>query len=209
MIDPLTLVLAAASQVASPWMLLLVLPLLRHLPWHALLAGADPDARDRRRRPDRSKPTQRVEPRLTALSGCGITPRAVLNGEERAMAARLDALLSEAEGRYRLLAQVSMDEFLEVTGGDQRARFGLRGRFAQKRVDFLIVDRGTMPVVAIEYQGSGHHRGDSAQRDATKAEILSRAGIPLQAVPYRANWPREVEALRAILGLEGPAEPTV
>jgi hypothetical protein len=190
----------------SPLGLVFLLPLVKLVPMRrlrrALQASSAAGARlDRPARP--SRVAAREEPPITAAAGCRIESVPVLNGEERRIAARIDALLREADGRFRLLAQVSMDEFLSVRGGrDDKARFALRGRFSQKRVDFLIVDDAFAPVLAIEYQGSGHRAGNWERRDATKHEILRITGLPLCLVEHRQAWD-DIEAdLRGLLGIE-------
>lgn len=144
----------------------------------------------------------RREPTPSYADGCVISVRPVLNGEERALAARLDELLALAPGRYRLLAQVSLDEIFTVTGGrDRKARFGVRGTFSQKRVDFLVVDPAARPVLGIEYQGSGHHKGNAAERDAAKARTFARAGLPLHCIDHGYHWRTEARTLQGLLGI--------
>jgi hypothetical protein len=46
-----------------------------------------------------------------------------------------------------------------------------------KRADFLVVDNRGWPLLAIEYQGRGHYRGNASKRDAVKRTVLARAGI--------------------------------
>jgi hypothetical protein len=46
-----------------------------------------------------------------------------------------------------------------------------------KRIHIRIVDRAGRPVVAVEYQGSGHYQGTAAIRDAVKKEALLKAGV--------------------------------
>jgi hypothetical protein len=189
--------------VLSPFGLIFLLPLVKLVPLRrlrkALLAAGAPS----REAPRPRSAASREEPPISAGAGCRVETVPVLNGEERRIAARIDALLREADGRFRLLAQVSMDEFLSVRGGrDDKARFALRGRFSQKRVDFLIVDDAFAPVLAIEYQGSGHRAGNWKKRDATKHEILRIAGLPLRLIEHRQAWDEVEDDLRGLLGIE-------
>jgi len=169
-----------------PFLLLaLGLALLRHVPWARLRGRSGGTA-----------------PSAPGADGCNIAVVPVLNGEETRLARRLDALLAGAGGRLRLLAQVSLDEIFEVSGGrDRKARYGLRGTFSQKRVDFLLVDAAMRPVLGIEYHGSGHHRGNAARRDTVKARTFDRAGLTLRTIRAGYDWPREAEALRTLLDL--------
>ena len=72
---------------------------------------------------------------------------------------------------WQVMAQVSLGEIL--SSKDEDAYLCINS----KRVDLLIVDEESRPLHAIEYQGSGHHQGTAAARDAVKKEALRRAGI--------------------------------
>ncbi len=72
---------------------------------------------------------------------------------------------------WRVFAQVSLGEVLTCPDRD-----GFNAINA-KRVDLLIADASFTPLAAIEYQGSGHHLGKAAARDAVKKEALRKAGI--------------------------------
>ncbi|WP_052715905.1 DUF2726 domain-containing protein [Devosia chinhatensis] len=72
---------------------------------------------------------------------------------------------------YRLMAQPSLGEVL-ATEDDGAFRC-----INAKRVDMLVIDAFSMPVLAIEHQGKGHYQGDAPARDAVKREALRRAGV--------------------------------
>ena len=48
---------------------------------------------------------------------------------------------------------------------------------------------------AIEYQGTGHHQGSAAARDAVKKEALRKAGIGYHEVVAGHTTPGELRAL--------------
>ena len=48
---------------------------------------------------------------------------------------------------------------------------------------------------ALEYQGSGHHQGSAAARDAVKKEALRKAGIGYHEVVAGHTTPKELRAL--------------
>jgi hypothetical protein len=73
--------------------------------------------------------------------------------------------------KWRVMAQVSLGEVL--ASPDPRAYAAVNS----KRVDILLIASTGEPVVAIEYQGSGHYLGTAAARDAVKKEALRRAGV--------------------------------
>lgn len=72
---------------------------------------------------------------------------------------------------YRVFAQTALGEVIRST--DRNAHSAINS----KRVDVLVIDRAGYPVLAVEYQGRGHFRGDAAARDAVKKEALRKAGV--------------------------------
>lgn len=103
---------------------------------------------------------------------------------------------------FRLMAQPSMGEFLQSP--DKNAYLSVNS----KRVDMLVIDTFGMPVVAIEHQGSGHHQGDAAARDAVKREALRRAGVEFLEI-YDYHQPDDIRRLLAdsIARNKPPASP--
>ena len=53
-----------------------------------------------------------------------------------------------------------------------------------KRVDYLIVNQRFNPIIAIEYHGQGHYRGNYKARDEVKRITLEKAGIIYLAIRY-------------------------
>ena len=51
-----------------------------------------------------------------------------------------------------------------------------------KRVNFALMDPDCRVRHALEYQGTGHHQGSVAARDAVKKEALRKAGISYHEV---------------------------
>ncbi len=72
---------------------------------------------------------------------------------------------------YRVFAQTCLGEIPKSP--DQDAYRSINS----KRADILVVDPCGWPVLAIEYQGSGHYQGTAAARDAVKKEALRKAGV--------------------------------
>lgn len=108
---------------------------------------------------------------LRIVAQARFTARPVLNQSEARVFAALEAECARQAYGWRVLAQVNLGEIL--ASPDPAAFRAINS----KRVDMLIVDRAGMPVQAVEYQGSGHHLGPAAVRDAVKKEALRRAGI--------------------------------
>ena len=69
------------------------------------------------------------------------------------------------------------------------------GCINSKRVDLLLVDPDCRARHAIEYQGTGHHQGSAAARDAVKKEALRKAGIGYHEVVAGHTTPKELRLL--------------
>lgn len=108
---------------------------------------------------------------LACVMGADFTARALLNRPEANLFKALDAAVIARNSGWQVMAQVSLGEFL--TSRDTAA-FGC---INAKRVDFALMDPEARVVHTIEYQGSGHHQGTAAARDAVKKEALRKAGI--------------------------------
>ena len=123
--------------------------------------------------------------------------RPLLNQPERRLLAVIDQALTEYSPGWRAMAQVCLGEIL--ASQDQDAFLAINS----KRVDLLIVDANCQPLHAIEFQGTGHHQGTAAARDAVKKEALRRAGIGYVEV-VSGDTPAEVRAMvRKLVGRNG------
>ena len=118
----------------------------------------------------------------------------------------------EAELYERLVAalktshvfpQVAMSAFLK----EATRRNGGRNSFAQKYVDFLVCERGTIkPLYVIELDGRSHGSASAKQRDAKRDALLSDAGIPVRR--YTTSKVDFTIILRDHLEIVGPVRPT-
>jgi len=97
--------------------------------------------------------------------------RRLLSKSEARVLYAAEKVINEAKLAWRVMAQVSLGEVL--SSPDARAYAAINS----KRVDILIVSSSGIPIVAIEYQGSGHYQGTAAARDAVKKEALRKAGV--------------------------------
>ena len=130
----------------------------------------------------------------------------LLNASEARFLPVLERVARAQGTGLRVLAQVSLGELIRpASGGSDRARRAAHASINSKRLDFAIVDRFGLLVVAIEYQGSGHYQGDAALRDAVKREALRRAGV--QMIEIAADDSPEAVAVRveALLTAKSPA----
>ena len=108
---------------------------------------------------------------LRLVMGARFEKRRLLSRSEARVLYAADRAINTANLNWRVMAQVSLGEVL--SSPEARAYSAINS----KRVDLLIVSHSGDPIVAIEYQGHGHHQGTAAARDAVKKEALRKAGI--------------------------------
>ncbi|MGO4307982.1 DUF2726 domain-containing protein [Cupriavidus sp. RAF12] len=73
--------------------------------------------------------------------------------------------------------QVAMSAFVQHKGKEH----GARSLFAQKYVDYLVCERGTMrPLYVIELDGASHGSAKAKKRDGQKNQVLESAEIPIK-----------------------------
>lgn len=127
---------------------------------------------------------------LKTVSAASFTARALLNRSEAKVFQTLDAAVLARNSKWQVMAQVSLGEFLAST--DRDAFFAVNS----KRVDFALMDENCRVIHALEYQGSGHHAGESAAaRDAVKKEALRKAGIGYHEVVAGSTTPNDLRRL--------------
>lgn len=130
---------------------------------------------------------------LRIVMSADFTVQPLLNKSEAPLFRELDRFVQTRNPGWQVMAQVCLGEILSSRA---KAAYGC---INAKRVDLLLVDGDYRPVAAIEYQGSGHHLGTAAARDAVKKEALRRAGIGyhevVAGVTTRAELKRLVEKL--------------
>ena len=108
---------------------------------------------------------------LTTVMAADFSARSLLNQPEHTLFKALDAAVIVRNPGWQVMAQVSLGEFV---GSSDKDAYGCVN---SKRVDFALMDPDACVRHAIEYQGSGHHQGTAAARDAVKKEALRKAGI--------------------------------
>jgi Protein of unknown function (DUF2726) len=79
---------------------------------------------------------------------------------------------------------------------ERQRRPGAYNALNCKRCALLLADRRGFPVVALEYQGSGHGIGSTAeQRDDIKRQALERAGVRYREI-REGTTPDEMQQIR-------------
>jgi Protein of unknown function (DUF2726) len=122
---------------------------------------------------------------LRLVSNAEFSARKLLSFTETRVFKQVEKALVDHQVPWRAMAQVNLGEILACE--DERAFRAINS----KRVDILVVSHKQHPIVAIEYQGSGHHQGDAAARDAVKKEALRRAGVGYIEI-FSGDHPTEV-----------------
>lgn len=184
----------AFIQANAPWFVALVVAALLGAQMERSLARLWRGKSRTFHRPAVAVPIERApEPfdaarQLRCVERAAFRARPILNhGEARLFGVIERACASEAPD-WRVMAQVSLGEILSCP--DEEAFRAINS----KRVDLLLVDAKGLPVHAIELQGSGHHLGPAATRDAIKKEALRKAGVGYVEV-MSGDTPAEIAGL--------------
>lgn len=151
------------------------------------------------RGPNRVAPTLSASPpaprlgdaadQLRIVMGAAFTPQPLLNKSEARVLRELERCVEACNSNWQVMAQVSLGEVLRSNDAAAFASIN------SKRVDLLLIDEECLPRHAIEYQGSGHHQGTAAARDAVKKEALRRAGIGYHEVIAGHTTPSDLRRL--------------
>jgi len=116
-------------------------------------------------------------------------PRSLLNKSEARLFRELDRMVIARNPGWQVMAQVCVGEFLACADAEAY------GCINSKRVDLLLMDEDCRARHALEYQGSGHHQGTAAARDAVKKEALRKAGIGYHEVVAGHTTPTDLKRL--------------
>lgn len=130
--------------------------------------------------PDLRDPAQQMH----AIARVDFECTPLLNKEEARLLPILESVTRDLRAGHRVMAQTSLGELLRPTSasGSEEDRKAAFASINSKRLDFAVIDRSGRLVLAVEYQGTGHHQGQAFMRDAVKREVLRRAGVPFLEV---------------------------
>lgn len=132
-------------------------------------------------------PIDHAADQLKTVMRAQFQQRALLNRPEARCFRALDEIVRQRHAGWRVLAQVSVGEFI---GSDDAEAYRCVN---SKRVDLLLMDEACRARHAIEYQGTGHHQGSAAARDAIKREALRKAGIGFHEIVAGQTTPSELK----------------
>ncbi len=120
---------------------------------------------------------------IDKVNSASFQKKKLMNQEEYKLFKELEPMFNAHPRKMRLFCQVSLGEIL--ASEDDPGFFAINNT----RCDFLVIDSSGWPVVVIEYQGSGHFQGNSAERDEVKRIALKKAGVPTVEVLSNFHWP--------------------
>lgn len=121
--------------------------------------------------PARVAPIPDAADQLRTVMGASFERRRLLSKKEAEIFRWAEEATFALGKGWRVMAQVCLGEVLK---SEDEAAFRA---INSKRVDVLVVCNRSLPCIAIEYQGEGHHQGTASARDAVKKEALRRAGV--------------------------------
>lgn len=140
-------------------------------------------------RPAKQEEANFATDQLRAVMKADFRSRALLNRSEGQVFRSLDRFVIERNSGWQVMAQVSLGEFL---ASDDKDAYGA---INSKRVDFALMDADCRVRHTLEYQGSGHHQGTAAARDAVKKEALRKAGIGYHEIVAGHMTPSDLKVL--------------
>jgi hypothetical protein len=126
---------------------------------------------------------------LKVVMNAEFRARPLLNRPEGKVFKALDRAVVARNPGWQVMAQVSLGEFLASEDAEAHRCIN------SKRVDFALMDADCRARHALEYQGTGHHQGTAAARDAVKKEALRKAGIGYHEVVAGHTTPAELRRL--------------
>ncbi len=145
--------------------------------------------------PDR---TQRAARQMAAVDANGFDTVPLMNKSEYRIFRALETTVRASAGGHRLMAQTSLQELVRPTGSGSSLKAANYAIMA-KRLDFAVIDSRGHLVVAIEYQGGGHHQNGAFMRDAIKREIVRKAGADWLELPADIAPESAAARLQALL----------
>lgn len=148
-----------------------------------------------------------AEEQLAFVSAVEFERQPLLNKGEFRVLLVLEKVVRDLRAGHRVMAQTSLGEILRPKDcvRAESAELAFRS-INSKRSDFIVVNRRGFAVLAVEYQGTGHHQGNAAHRDAVKRVAFRSAGVALIEVPAEFDGEALAQAVRNVLGEEEGAD---
>ncbi|MHA6187797.1 DUF2726 domain-containing protein [Escherichia coli] len=125
---------------------------------------------------------------LNAVINSDFSRTSLMNASETTLYKAFCDHINDKAFPVRIFPQVSLGEILKSK--DRTAFFSVNS----KRVDFVVTDLNYIPVAVIEYQGSGHYKGNAKVRDEIKKIACEKAGIKYLPVQEKYTL-RDIDAM--------------
>jgi len=111
----------------------------------------------------------------------------------------LYGVLCAAAGEWATVCpKIALGDVFYPQSGDHSANLRYRNQIAQKHVDFLLCDPGSMrPLLGVELDDASHERPDRQDRDVFVDQVFAAAGLLLLRVPVQAAY--DTRALAAAI----------
>lgn len=135
------------------------------------------------------------------ISNLEFEPRRLLDRSEYGILLILERIAAEKSAGHRVMAQTSLGDVIapKALYASEQARNQAFRSINGKRLDFLIIDRRGIPVLAVEYQGLGRYPDRAFMRDPVKQEAVKRAGIGYLEIPAEYDGRLIEDQIRSVL----------
>jgi len=119
----------------------------------------------------------------------------VMNKSESTLYGMLMRALSD---NYVVLSKIRIEDFVDVNKNElsREEAFGLRNRIKSRHVDFLICDRNSKPLMAVELDGGSHNNYHRAQRDEFVDGVYREAGLPVRHIRSGSDFAAGINGIR-------------
>ncbi len=118
----------------------------------------------------------------------------VMNKSEQAFFYELKKQLPNG---YHVFPNMRLADILNAVDGP--GFYARNNKLMPRHIDFLICDRYFKPVVAIEVNGSSHHRADRIKIDEEKREIFKDAQLPIEFIDVGTSFEESVAKVKNLL----------
>ncbi len=118
----------------------------------------------------------------------------VMNGSESAFFFELQKQLPVG---YYIFPKMRIADVLDIPDGHDY--YKMRNKALPKHIDFLICDKHFKPLVAIEVNGSSHHRWKQQEADQIKQEMFRDSGLSLETVDVGSNFTEAISRIKETL----------
>lgn len=139
---------------------------------------------------------------LRFIDECSLKAVPPVNREAVRVLYAIDEWIKDMQPDWRFAFEVAMGGFIKTpyAPDDPRQKRAFSS-YSGKRVDFLLIDRYGLPILVIEYHGTGHDlSGDADDRMAVKRLALQKAGIPLLEIPEKMARLQIMAAISEVAG---------